>query len=170
MTTGYQDTLLQAADLYLSLGYQVGLSKGKVFIEKYRNNSFSIPSDFDGLSLIPIDFVVVDIDNNNLDIGEFLPATLKDKTPRGYHLFYNLPTNFKGSCKIKWKPHVDLLLQTIVSPKKVKYRNEDDTQSVWSDHVLITPTKGYQRIYPDDMPAKNKLTMAPDWLLDELRQ
>lgn len=196
--TGQQRFLLQAAQKYSELGYYVGLAKGKSFLQAYEPDTpvmgwFGIvtkvqsqnnPDNFDGISLIPKGIVCVDIDIPDFGVVyEALPPTLKERTPRGWHLWYKVPkiTHINGQelpepgdlllePKIKWRPHVDLLTKGVPSlPKKPsRYRSTTGGPDHWGEHILVSPTTGYTRIWPDEMPALKDLTDAPVWLLDAL--
>lgn len=185
--TGQQRFLLRDAEKYTNLGYQVGFCKGKEFLGPYAQDevvqtyfgpvaikSQNVPNDFDGISLIPQGMVCVDIDVNDFSmIHEGLPPTLKERTPRGWHLFYRIHDDRKASAKIKWREHVDLLVRdNRPAPKKkpTRYGGIKDDGSPWGEHVLISPTVGYQRIWPEDVPHFNQLPDAPLWLLDVLER
>lgn len=80
--TGQQRFLLREAEKYIQLGYIAGFCKGKEFLGSYVDQF--IPEEFDGISLIPEGMVCVDIDVTDFGVvGEDLPPTLKEKTPRG---------------------------------------------------------------------------------------
>jgi hypothetical protein len=189
--TSQQKYLIRDADTYHRLGYKVGLTKGKEFLEEYEPESpfgslgGEYNSNFDGISIIPEDLACVDIDIPDFSVVyEHLPPTWKEKTPRGYHLWYSVPRGASANTmtpKIKWRPHVDLLIKGRHSPaasssqkKKSRYDDEDEdgvpnpNPKVWGEHVLCSGTPGYKRIWPDEMPAKSKLTIAPLWLQDAL--
>lgn len=187
--TGQQQFLLRAANQYHSLGYKVGFCKGKAYLGQYEPPDMSwfgayqkeTPEGFDGISLIPEGMVCVDIDINDFSvIWEPLPPTLKERTPRGWHLFYRIHDDMRFSAqpKIKWRPHVDLLVKPGVNPQVIKKRsryhdpdNDDDSKdSPWGEHVLISPTTGYSRIWPDQIPTYDSLPVAPRWLLDVLEK
>lgn len=155
--------LLREAMRLTELGYSVGLSSGKNLVGKYHPKTI-IDGSWDGISLILSNLVCVDFDTHlSMDVGwgRDLPPTLKDKTPRGYHLFYLLPSSStKRISKIKWQKHVDLLTEG----KRVRYgRTQADA------HALCYPTPGYQRMYPEEVPTMSQLTLAPKWLQDEIR-
>ena len=182
--TGHQRFLLRDAEKYSDLGYKVAFCKGKEYLGPYEPNvmvptifgpvatkSSEFPEGFDGISLIPDGMVCVDIDINDFSmIHEGLPPTLKEKTPRGWHLFYRIHDDTKASAKIKWREHVDLLVKdNRPSPKKkTPYGGKKDNGSPWGEHVIISPTVGYKRIWPDEVPNFNDLVDAPRWLLDVL--
>ena len=188
--TGQQQFLLRAAQQYSELGYKVALCKGKEIIGNYQpdevvaawfGNVAKIPSknnptDFDGISVIPDGIVCVDIDVPDFGvIWEPLPPTFKERTPRGWHLFYKVSdlTRDRAVPKIKWREHVDLLAirgKSTPPVKKVSAYGKKNGAPPWGGHVLISPTSGYQRIWPDDAPATNKLTDAPQWLVDALEK
>lgn len=189
--TGQQRFLLQAAQRHSELGYKVGLAKGKSFLQEYepdtvvmswfgpiKTQSENNPEDFDGISLIPLGIVCVDIDVPDFGVVyEALPPTLKERTPRGWHLWYGLPIpemihGREFQPKIKWRPHVDLLTKGKPAPlpKKSRYKNTTGGPDHWGEHILTAPTVGYQRIWPDEMPNVKDLTEAPQWLLDALEK
>jgi len=159
-------SLIHEANRYTQLGYRVGLSKGKSLVAKYVVGMAST-TPFDGISiLLSSGLVCVDFDtHHSMDLGwgYHLPPTLKEKSPRGYHLFYQLPAAGPDEIresKIKWKEHVDLLTEG----KRVRYgRSQADA------HVLCSPTPGYSRIYPESLPPINQVTMAPSWLVDAIQ-
>lgn len=156
-------TLIAEAKKFTALGYMVGLSSGKSLVGRYHSGTISDGS-WDGISLILEGLVCVDFDDKlsfDCGYGNDLPTTLKESSPRGYHLFYLLDNPFtKRESKIKWKPHVDLLTHG----KRVKYGRAQA-----ESHVLVYPTPGYSRIYPDDIPSKDQLTMAPQWLEEAIK-
>lgn len=193
--TGQQRFLLRDAQKYSDLGYKVGIAKGKTFLQEYQPDEvvsswFGIsnkvqkehPTDFDGISIIPDELACVDIDIPDFGVVyEELPVTWKERTPRGWHLWYRLPLTIAATAlwepKIKWRPHVDLL--TKGKPKPGKKASRYNTATVtgntitagpdhWGEHVLCSGTTGYQLVWPDAVPAKDKLTLAPQWLQDAL--
>lgn len=194
--TGQQRFLLRDAQKYADLGYRVGLCKGKKFIAEYQPDEVSAgwfgmpvktqkeqPTDFDGISIIPEEIACVDIDIPDFGVVyEELPITWKERTPRGWHLWYRLPLVIGSpwSPQIKWRPHVDLLVKAtrkvIATKKRAIYgssvddddEDEPDATSVWGEHVLCSGTTGYQLVWPEAVPAKDKLTLAPQWLQDAL--
>lgn len=189
--TGQQRFLLQAAEKYTNLGYKVGFAQGKEFLTVYQQpelvmtifgpvatkSTADAPEDFDGISLIPEGIVCVDIDIPDFGVVyEALPPTLKERTPRGWHLWYRLPIAEMAhgrtySPKIKWRPHVDLLTKATAKPaKRAPYGGKKANGSPWGEHVLINPTSGYTRIWPENMPARKDLTEAPQWLVDALEK
>lgn len=188
--TGQQRFLLQAAEKYTNLGYKVGLAKGKEYLQPYepdtvtaswfgivKTQSQNHPEDFDGVSLIPEGIVCVDIDIPDFGvIWQPLPPTLKERTPRGWHLWYRLPIadmvhGRTYSPKIKWALHVDLLTKATGKPaKRAPYGGKKANGSPWGEHVLVSPTSGYTRIWPVDVPEIKKLTEAPQWLVDALEK
>lgn len=178
--TGQQKLLQARAQQYTSLGYKVGLTLGKGLIGEYTDPSTSLWSglkafgvsepnkDFDGISLMLDGLVCVDFDKPDLNIGwYYLPPTLKERTPHGYHLFYLIPSDniCKLNTKIKWQPYVDLLTKEESTAKRRNYKNDP---LPWSAHALCSPTHGYTRVYPEEIPQKIKLAMAPDWLMEVL--
>lgn len=66
--------------------------------------------------------------------------------------------------KIKWKPHVDLLVMG-TGTKASKYGKK---QKPFGGHALCAPTTGYTRVWPDEQPRKDSLPLAPQWILDVL--
>jgi len=190
--TGQQQFLLRAAQKYTDLGYKVGLAKGKTFLQEYESDTpvigwFGIvsntpgqnPDDFDGISLIPHGIVCVDIDVPDFGVVyEELPPTLKERTPRGWHLWYRLPIvddrtgriYMEWYPKIKWRPNVDLLTKGPPPKKKSRYVNTTGGPDHWGEHILVSPTTGYKRIWPDDIPEQKLLTEAPLWLVDALEK
>lgn len=177
--TGQQHALLAAAAHYHKKGYSVGLAKGKAFVEQF------LPSDphrmqtnasmqFDGISVIPDGIVCVDFDEPDFGlIDEPLPPTWKERTRRGWHLFYRLPVTTvikkRGSAKIAWRKHVDLLVKTDSDEEKVvTYGRGAQNDEPWMRHVLVSPTEGYQLIWPEEVPTKQELTEAPDWIIDAI--
>jgi hypothetical protein len=188
--TGQQRFLVRDAEKYVSLGYKVGFAKGKELLSQYVPGPVAIgwwgmpiqqpietPEGFDGISIIPDGLVCVDIDINDFGvIWDPLPITLKERTPRGWHLFYKLPVPNKCLAKIKWKEHVDLLCKPgagvvpSLKKKSSRYGGMKEDGSPWGEHVLISGTTGYQRIWPDDVPHFDKLTEAPLWLVDALER
>lgn len=156
---------------------------GKVF------NGISIDLDASAFPRSSPDFMLccVDIDSPrwNLPGGCTLPPTLKEKSPRGLHLIYRLPSDFvptQGS-KIKWRPGIDLLIGTRSDVEHCAQDNYlhrsvyDDvvvdndqrvkTYSAFENHVLCSPTEGYARVWPEGLQDVSDLSLAPKWLLDE---
>lgn len=189
--TGMQRFLVRDAEKYVSLGYKVGFAKGKELLSQYAppavtavgwwgmpvTQPIETPEGFDGISIIPDGLVCVDIDINDFGvIWDPLPITFKERTPRGWHLFYKLPADNKCQPKIKWKEHVDLLTKptaiplTTAAKRKSRYGGMKEDGSPWGEHVLISGTPGYTRIWPDDVPHFDKLTPAPLWLVDTLER
>ena len=189
--TGLQRFLIRDADNYINLGYKVGYAKGKEYLGEGKkvtktvmtmfgpyvsNTDVELPEGFDGISLIPENMVCIDIDINDLGVvWEGMPPTLKERTPRGWHLFYRLPNPHKGQCKIKWREHVDLLCVpgAGVPPKKKRssaYGGMKEDGSPWGEHILISGTPGYKRIWPDEIPPFDKLPEAPLWLIDAVEK
>ena len=171
--------LLNEAKKYSNLGYKVGIANGKALVDTY--SEARVPTiTWDGISIILDDLVCVDFDSNHsmdCGYGNDLPPTWKEKTPRGVHLFYLLPVSFSLTTrapKIKWKPDIDLLVKGNRADKKpVRYGfvsnaviAADLASNVFCEHVICSPTPGYTRVYPDNTPSINQLTIAPNWLLE----
>ena len=118
----------------------------------------------------------VDFDVLDMDLGwHFLPPTWKERSPRGYHLFYRIPPErgpSKMAPKIKWRPDVDLLIKGQVSaraPRAYGGGANHKTDTPFFGHVLVSPSDGYKRIWPDaGVPERDKLTTAPEWLCEAL--
>jgi hypothetical protein len=181
--TGQQRFLLQAAANYSGLGYRVGFCKGKSYLGEYQTSAgnpwvqdVSYPTNFDGISIIPDGIVCVDIDVPDFGVvwDGALPPTWKERSPRGWHLFYRIHNDmrYSASPKIGWREHVDLLVKDRRKKKTrpSRYEVEGDSEAVWGEHVLTSPTQGYSRIYPDHIPAIMDLPEAPIWLLDALEK
>lgn len=188
--TGQQKFLLRDAQQYLDLGYRVGLCKGKSFVREYKESSdffgnrySQIEADFDGISIIPHEIVCVDIDIPDFGVvWEELPPTWKERSPRGWHLWYRLPLVIGEPWlpQIKWRPHVDLLVKAGRKAAEVKFRSvygkrvqeesEEDEPigTQWGEHVLCSGTTGYTRVWPDKIPPRDQLPLAPQWLQDAL--
>lgn len=196
--TGQQKFLLQAAQRYTDLGYKIGYAKGKEFLGPYNPppiiqgwfgmqvmGEVEAPDGFNAISLIPDGVVCVDLDEPDFGlVWEPLPPTWKEKTPRGWHLFYYLDPEVRDKVKpiIKWRPHVDLLTRPpgfgqedpfkVVSVAYGKKRPTASVQTtatpVWGGHVLISRSDGYTLVYPDQVPPLSQLTPAPDWLVYQL--
>jgi hypothetical protein len=163
--TGMQLSLLEAAKKYSSLGYKIGICTNKVLDKQFVSSSH-YDGDWNAISIILDGIVCVDFDTPSMDIGEFLPPTLKEKSPRGYHLFYRLPKNAFADPKIHWKKNVDLLVQNKNSKNTVKYGATANVD--FGGHVLCSPSPGYTRVYPEDTPSKDKIEPAPAWLITAL--
>lgn len=196
--TGQQRFLLRDAQKYSELGYKIGLALGKVLLREYIPDSVGWfgnkleadngDPDFDGISIIPDGIVCVDIDVPDFGVVyEALPVTFKERTPRGWHLWYNLPntvivgqdddetaiafqSNLPWKSKIAWRTHVDLLTKAAPNVQvKSRYRNTmGNGPDVWGGHVLCSKTTGYSLVWPDEIPARDKLPLAPQWLQDAL--
>ena len=166
---GQQVSLHASALRYADLGYDVGLAKGKEYLDRFHTSDRTLPPECDGISIIPNGIVCIDYDCDFKDLGwrKDVPPTLKEKTPRGWHLFYKLPIRpYKEQWKaiVSWQHQVDLLVN---DGRKRKYKDDEEPVN-WARHILMSPTPGYRRIYPDEIPLKDKLTMAPDWLIQEI--
>lgn len=193
--TGQQRFLLRDADKYLSLGYRVGLAKDKVLVKEYKNNvtqtfwgpmqtTPEVDVDFNGISIIPHEIVCVDIDVPDFGVVyEELPPTWKEKTPRGWHLWYRLPLviGHPWLPQIQWRKHVDLLTKAGTQAVERKFRSvygssraddegeEDEPKGTqWGGHVLCSNTPGYVKMWPDEIPERDALPLAPQWLQDAL--
>lgn len=198
--TGLQRTLVTKATEYTKIGYKVGYSKGKSFLAEYKpppmvagwygimvpQGEPETPDGFDGISIIPEGIVCVDLDINDFGVIWMgaLPVTWKERTPRGWHLFYNIHPDIRDKVtpKIKWQPHVDLLVRPgksvidahrgTIKKRRAAYSNptpEDNGE--WSEHVLVSPTPGYTRVWPtpeQECLWKTGLADAPVWLNDAL--
>lgn len=178
--TGQQRALLSVAQKYHDLGYKVGLSSGKELVAPYEPTTMAMgwfgvmypvpkeqPTNWDSLSIILDELVCVDLDVPHFDVLEWnpCPPTLKERTPRGWHLYYRLPiVSSLLEPKIKWKPHVDILVKGSTK-KTVRYGKKD---APFGGHVVCAPTTGYVRIYPDEHPQLNKVPVAPLWIMDAL--
>ncbi len=158
--------LLLEARRYSKLGYKVGLTLGKSLVDTYQDN-VTCSKQWDGISIILEDIVCVDFDDKmsmDLGYGYDLPPTLKESSPRGWHLFYAAPLGgAKRVSKIKWKPHVDLLTS---GRNHIRYGGS----IVVKAHALCSPSDGYKRIYPDNIPERSQLTPAPNWLVDAVKE
>lgn len=180
MYTGLQSTLLVEAARLCSLGYKVGFAHNKKFISEYEREETvqaifgpyntivrGAPTngeEWDGISIIPEGVVCVDFDTPDFDVGwgRPLPPTLKERTPRGYHLYYSLPTgDFIYEPKIKFTKNVDLLVKG-----RIKKRYGGRKEETWGNHVVCHPTPGYKRIWPDTVPHVDDLPRAPDWIIE----
>lgn len=164
---GQQVSLHAQALRYIDLGYSVGMAKGKEYLGALGGGGQILSAECDGISFIPDGMVCIDYDCDFKDLGwrRDVPPTLKEKTPRGWHLFYKLPRRpYKDPWKpiIEWQENVDLLVN---DGREHPYKSKS---LHWARHILVSPTPGYRRIYPDQVPEKDKLTMAPDWLIQEV--
>lgn len=163
---GQQVSLHAQALRYIDLGYLVGMAKGKEYLGPLDGDEKHLPAECDGISFIPDGMVCIDYDCDFKDLGwrRDVPPTLKEKTPRGWHLFYRLPSKPREHWKpvIEWQENVDLLVN---DGRERPYKSKS---LHWARHILVSPSTGYRRIYPDQIPEKDKLTMAPDWLIQEV--
>lgn len=166
--SGQQQFLISAAKKYTNLGYTIGLSKDKTLIKTFSGYESDI--NFDGISIILDGLVCVDIDSSDIDLGwHYLPPTLKERSPRGWHLFYRLDlinySDYEFHSKIKWDrcshSSVDLLVK-----ESIQRKTKDG--KLWSAHALVSPSVGYRRVYHDEMPYKNDVAIAPDWLMEAI--
>lgn len=162
----YSHNLLNdAADHYVRLGYRIGVTKNKILVAEPRGvprlNGDPVldPKSWDGISIILDGLVCVDMDRFT-NLGVELPPSLKERSPRGLHFLYRLPPNYKGQTIIGWRKNVDLLTRNIHA--KSRYNSD----GAFEGHVLCSPSKGYSRLYPYAIPARNALPIAPNWLLD----
>jgi hypothetical protein len=175
--SGKQVSLLAYAAKLNNLDYTIGLAKGKDLFGMYHPSQI-VEGDWDGISIILDGIACVDFDMLDMDLGwHFLPPTWKERSPRGWHLFYRVPSGegmSKMSPKIKWRPDVDLLIKGEVGPKAPRAyggKSNHKTGKPFFGHVVISPTDGYKHIWPDSgVPEKYKLTDAPDWLCEALRK
>jgi hypothetical protein len=165
--SGQQVSLRAQASRYVDLGYSVGMAKGKEFLGALDPWDNSLPAECDGISIIPDGLVCIDYDCEFKDLGwrRDVPPTLKEKTPRGWHLFYLLPV---GYSKEHWEPHIEWQPDVDLLVNDGRSRPYKSTTLNWARHILMSPTPGYRRIYPDQIPERNKLTIAPDWLVQEV--
>lgn len=164
--------LLLEAARYASLGYKVGLAGGKAFLAPYRPGTKTLGANVDGISVIMDRIVCVDFDCDFKDLGwrRDLPYTWKEKTRRGWHLFYRLPAVGKFTSRVHWQEDVDLLTcDHPTSKRRTRYQSDDGDEQPWGQHVIVSPTPGYRRVWPDSVPAKHELTEAPSWLLEQLQ-
>lgn len=155
--------LLDSANQYMKLGYQIGLCEKKSLKYEWWLAG-DPPNQWDSISIILDGLVCVDLDKfTSLDKKYELPATLKERSPRGLHYFYRLPRRFEATSKIGWKKHIDLLTKDSVKTLYGKKPNE-----LWQGHVLCSPSRGYSRLSAKTTPTKNMLPVAPQWVIDAL--
>jgi hypothetical protein len=174
--------LLQASKLH-DLGYNVGLAKKKALVRLYQtdlnHHAASNEGDWDGISIILDGVACVDFDMLDMDLGwHFLPPTWKERSPRGWHLFYRIPHGCGASLmtpKIRWRPDVDLLIKGTLEARKStsaygSSHPKHKTDTPFFGHVIVAPSEGYRRIWPDkSVPERDaELTEAPDWLCEAL--
>ena len=178
--TGQQRALLSVAEKYTNLGFKVGLSSGKELIETYEPPQMvsgwygmmypkpkEYPNNWDSISIVLDGLVCVDLDTPHFDVLQWnpLPPTLKERSPRGWHLYYRLPASFIAhEPKIQWKSDVDILVKGS-SKRASKYGKKDKP---FGGHVVCAPSTGYARIYPDEHPRQEWIPIAPNWILDVL--
>ena len=164
----HDTSLVVAAQHYKRLGYSVGLTNGKTLVDHYSRHQ-SLPMDeWNGISLVLNKIVCVDFDTLlHMDVGwdRELPISLREKSPNGIHLFYRLPEDGEWQTRIKWKRDIDLLVQDSEGGAKPYH---DGTTMTPDRHVLVSPTPGYRRLFPNHIPELADVTMAPDWLLKEI--
>ncbi len=179
--TGMQRSLIQEAERYVKLGYKIGFANGKALVGTFEKNANQTFTSWNAISIILDGIVCVDFDTTlfNLGVEHPLPPTMKEKSPRGMHLFYRMPANMGvWEPKIKWKPDIDLLVNGPANndvwgsrKQSVRYgATVSAPASNWGGHVLVSPSPGYTRMYPTVTPSRDKLTMAPDWIIDELQR
>jgi hypothetical protein len=155
--------LLEAAARYWHLGYQIGATSSKVLIASDYRSLYTRSKKWDGISIVLDGIVCVDFDRFlNLDEYE-LPATLKERSPRGLHFFYRLPEGFAGTSKIAWRKNVDILTKQNRSIDYGPYQK-------FKGHVLCSPSKGYSRLSSSRTPKKADLPIAPQWILDAMEE
>jgi hypothetical protein len=167
--------LLSHANRYIDKNYRVGLCDGKAFLKEYSPQGPE--TEFDGISIIPEQIACVDFDCDFKDLGwgRDLPVTWKEKTPRGWHLFYKLPEG-KFEPRIHFKPDVDLLTKpkgVAWQQKLTQYLNKSSKTTRgpdhWGEHILCSPTPGYRCVWPNEaLDFDTQLTPAPTWLIDTL--
>jgi hypothetical protein len=174
--TGKQRYLIGHGVHMRRLGWRVGLArKDKTLLRELAGaRDKHIGGDWDALSIIMDErLVVVDFDKRTWKIPAHchLPPTLRERSRRGWHLFYTLP---EGSyrCRIKRWPDVDLLVREVreeaEAPTTRYYDSGAGTFNPWVSHVLCSPSDGYELVWPDALPARAELTQAPPWLVDEV--
>ena len=158
--THSHNLLNAAASDYIRLGYRIGITKNKALVHD-RHSRFCDPKSWDGISIILEGLVCVDMDCFT-NLGVQLPPSLKERSPRGLHFLYRLPPDYgTGQTIVGWRKGVDLLTRNLHA--KSPYNSD---ASFFSGHVLCSPSKGYSRLYPYAIPARNALPIAPNWLLD----
>lgn len=161
--------LMIEANKLTNLGYEVGLASGKSLVDTFHAGmQAQFLGNIDAISVILNDLVCVDFDTHmHMDVGwgNDLPYTWKEKSPRGCHLFYRLPYDSlsRRETKVKWKPDVDLLT------RGKTMRSRYGVSQTASAHVLVAPSPGYRKIYPDATPHHDELPMAPDWLVEAIK-
>lgn len=166
ITSRQRTSLIKQAIAIQDLGWIIGCVKKKTLLSTgawYNNYG---RDEWDGISVcIDTNLVVVDIDYKDgeedlFQRGYYLPPTLKERSPKGVHLYYNLPklssTNKKSI--IKWRPKVDLLTSC---GTYAKYKDR-------TPHVVCSPTPGYELVWPNNWPHRNSpvVATAPDWVVD----
>ena len=176
--TGKQQFLLNHGVQMRKLGWRVGLARSNktLLCELIGARNLYIGKDWDSLSIIMDEqLVVVDIDALTYEIpyGYDLPPTLKERSRRGTHLFYQLP---KGdyACRIKRWTNVDLLVreEKDEASEYIVYNEKEDGEKTirhpWVSHVLCSPSTNYSLVWPDALPHRNEITQAPEWLIKEV--
>ena len=129
-----------------------------------------------GISItVDPNLVVVDIDSTRWELpwGCILPPTMKERSPRGWHLFYN--TEIPLGTQIKKWPNIDLLggLENYSSPQfyaQDKGKKDNRDFPPWERHVLCSPTPGYSLVCPDKFPNRKEITQAPSWLVEAAKE
>lgn len=171
---GKRIELVQSARRLDSLGWEVGFAKGKgpafhLNDVLSRDDRQIAQMKFDGISIILDDnLIVVDIDAMTWSLPPYcvLPPTLKERSKRGIHLFYDCPKGI-GTTKIKWAPNVDILCAEMLDEYDDGYGYG---QSDWGQHVICSPTDGYSLIWPEEFPRREDIARAPDWLVAATRE
>lgn len=172
---GHRLELISQAGKYIRAGWKVGLARGKKLARRVERAGFEpgdLFGDWDGISiLMDKRLVVVDIDSIRWTIPNwnYLPSTFKERSRRGFHLFYDLPKDVGHVIPhVKWRPNIDLLVRA--SEASYTYGDENDEESTWDSHVLVSPSAGYSRVWPDHVPTRKSITCAPDWLIQEVTE
>ena len=165
--------LYAAALEYMRLGYDVGLTGGKHMWKQADAFSASEPG-YDGISLLTRGrLCCLDVDAKietrelELALPGSVPDTVVEDTPRGRHYFYRLPDGFAPlGPRINYRtdPKVDILCEMPLSPEMLIKYGSNYAQM----HALVSPTPGYARVRPKEMPRLEELALAPGWMLEEM--
>jgi hypothetical protein len=179
--TGKQRALLKYALQLREMGWNIGLArKDKTLCMElqglpWRTVLQQTGNDWEAISIMMDDtLLVVDIDARTWPQSLVFPPTLKERTRKGWHLYYDLPEGGNYKCRIKHWENVDLLIrEDTTSPETATqyptFYEDGEEWNPWVSHVLCHPSDNYTLVYPDQWLPRKEITAAPEWLVKEVR-